>query len=191
MTAPSLGSLLGAVVAIIDCLEDSGFAYALGGAIAYGSWAEPRATRDIDVNVWAGPEALDRAFDVLEAAGVTLDRPQAELEASERGMFVGHHGEYRVDVFVPSVPFYAEALARRSRVRLAGRDTWVLSAEVLAVFKMLFFRPKDLVDVGRLLEVQGARFDHDFVRRWLAEMLGEADQRVTSWDELVTARSGR
>jgi hypothetical protein len=101
-------------------------------------------------------------------------------------MFVGRLGEYRVDVFVPSVPFYDEALRRRVRSRIAGRDTWILSADTLAVFKMLFYRPKDVADVGRLLEIQRG-LDTAFVRRWLIEMLGPDDERIATWDRLVAA----
>ncbi len=115
------------------------------------------------------PERLEGAFDVLSASGVTIDRPRARVDANERGMFVGKHGEYRVDVFVPSVPFYAEARRRRVRTRLVGRDVWVLSPETLAVFKMLFFRPKDLVDVGRLLQIQS--------------------DRIAAWDGLVARQT--
>lgn len=170
-----LGSLVDAIASIIDQLESAGIDYAIGGAVSYSAWAEPRATRDIDLNIWVTSDRLDYALDVLAAAGVYVDRAVAHNDADERGMFVGNHGEYRVDVFVPSVPFYAEALQRRRRVRLANRDTWVLSPETLAVFKMLFYRPKDLVDVQRLLEVQGSRMDPEFVRRSLVEMLGEDD----------------
>lgn len=180
-----LGSLVAVVAGLVDGLERSGLPYAFGGAIAYSAWAEPRATRDVDLNLWIDTAALPRAFDVLEGLGVTLDREAAVREARERGMFVGRHGEYRVDVFVPSVPFYDEALRGRVRVRLAGRETWVLSAETLAVFKMLFFRPKDLADVGRLLHIQRDHFDRAFVRRALIEMLGEADERIARWDALV------
>ena len=183
-----LRSLVEAVAALIDGLERSGMPYALGGAIAYSAWAEPRATRDVDLNVWIESERLGEACAVLESAGVSIDRTAARRTVEERGMFVGRHGEYRVDVFVPSVPFYEEARTRRVRVRLAGRETWVLSPEVLAVFKMLFYRPKDLADVGRLLEVQGGRFDRAFVRRWLVEMLGEQDERIRHWDALVADR---
>ncbi len=56
--------------------------------------------------------------------------------------------------------------------------------EELAVFKMLFFRPKDVLDVKRMLEVQGARFDRGFVRDALVEMLGD-DPRIAKWDELT------
>jgi hypothetical protein len=53
-------------------------------------------------------------------------------------MFAGRAGATRVDIFVPRIPFYEEAAKRRVRTPIAGRDTWVHSAEVLAVFKMLF-----------------------------------------------------
>lgn len=101
-------------------------------------------------------------------------------------MFIGRRGEYRIDVFVPSVPFYEEARRRRVRTRVARRDTWVLSPETLIVFKLLFFRPKDLADIGRMLEIQRGRLDLDFVRRSLVDMLGADDQRVESWKRMTS-----
>jgi hypothetical protein len=179
------GSLVEAIAAIIDHFEGAGIDYAIGGAVSYSAWAEPRATRDIDLNIWVTLERIEHAFDVLAAAGVRLDRAAARRDADERGMFVGYLGEYRVDVFIPSVPFYAEALRRRRRVRLAHRDTWVLSADTLIVFKMLFYRPKDLVDVQRLIEIQGDAVDRGFVRQSLIDMLGPDDERIRSWDDLM------
>ncbi len=73
--------------------------------------------------MWVEPERLALAFAALESAGVTLDRERAWADADARGLFVGRHGEYRIDVFVPSIPFYAEAQHRRIRVRIAGHDT--------------------------------------------------------------------
>lgn len=187
--ADPLASLVATIVRLVDALERAGVTYALGGAVAYSAWGEPRATRDVDVNVWLPLDRLDVAFDALDAAGVTLARETARREAAERGMFVGRAGEYRIDVFVPSVPFYDEARRRRVRTRIAGRDTWVLSPETLAVFKMLFYRPKDLADVGRLLEIQRGRFDPAFVRAALVEMLGAGDERIATWDRLVAAHA--
>lgn len=185
--ATPLDSLVDAVAALIDALEPSGIDYALGGAIAYSAWAEPRATRDVDLNLWLEPERLDSGLAVLEGAGVSFDRDRVRREAAERGMFIGRRGEYRIDVFVPSVPFYEEALRRRVRTRVARRDTWVLSAETLIVFKMLFFRPKDLADIGRMLEIQSGRLDLEFVRRWLVDMLGPDDLRIETWEKLTSA----
>lgn len=177
---------VGEVVArLIDALEDSGIVYAFGGAVALAAWSEPRATADVDVVLWVDLEQLDVAFALLEGAGVAIDRRSARAAAEGRGMFTGQVGSVRVDAFVPSIGFYDEAEKRRVRTEIAGRQTWVHSAETLAVFKMLFFRPKDLLDVERMLAVRGGDFDRDFVRRALVDMLGE-DERIGKWDEICT-----
>lgn len=169
-----------AVVArLVEGLEASGETYAFGGAIALAAWSEPRATADVDVIVWVGPDEIDRAIDAVRSAGVRVDVDAARHAARERGLFVGRIGATRIDVFVPSIPFYDEAAKRRVRTKLGGRETWVHSAEVLAVFKMLFFRPKDLIDIESMLAVRGAAFDRVFVRDALVDMLGE-DERTTA-----------
>jgi len=179
-------SLLAIVARLIDALEPSGTPYAFGGAIALAAWSEPRATADIDIILWVDPAEVDRAIDLVGVAGVGVDRASARVAARDRGLFVGRAGPVRVDVFVPSIPFYDEAQKRRVRTVIADRSTWVHSAEVLAVFKMLFFRPKDLVDVERMLEVRGADFDRAFVREALVDMLGD-DERVARWDLLCAS----
>jgi hypothetical protein len=96
----------------------------------------------------------------------------------------------RVDVFVPSIPFYDEAARTRVRSGSHGQEAWFLSAEATAVFKLLFFRGKDIVDLERLVAVQGTRLDHGYVRRWMVDMVGEDDERVSKWDELVRTFGG-
>ncbi len=180
-----LAELVTSVAALVDSFEGAGIPYAFGGAIALSAWSDPRATTDIDMNVWVGLDRLDATFDVLESVGVVLDRETARNQADSTGVFYTRIGEYRLDMFVPSIPFYDEALARRRRVQLAGRDTWVLSAETLAVFKLLFFRPKDLVDVQRMMQIQSATFDAAFVRAALVDVVGDHDVRVLRWDAIV------
>lgn len=165
-------------------LEDVGATYAFGGAVALAAWSEPRATADVDVILWLDPDReLGRAIELVRRAGVELDERVARRTVEQRGMFVGRVGHTRVDVFVPSIPFYEEAEKRRVRTLIGGEQAWVHSAEVLAVFKMLFFRPKDLLDCERMLGVQGDAFDRDFVRQSLVDMLDD-DPRITKWDEM-------
>jgi hypothetical protein len=180
-----LESLVEVVTSLIDHLEASNIPYAFGGAIALSAWSEPRATTDVDLNLWVIDDELPTAVALLQKAGVSIELDDALRGSRERGMFAAPHGSYRVDVFVPSVPFYDEALTRRLRVTLADRQTWVLSPESLAVFKMLFFRPKDLVDLARLLEVRQPPVDAGFVRGWLVDMVGPEDARIAKWDELT------
>lgn len=182
MTAPTVASVL---ARLIDVLEPSGVPYAFGGAIALSAWSEPRATADVDLVLFLDPRRIDEAIALVRAAGVELDEQEARSEVASRGMFSGRAGPVRVDVFVPSIPFDAVAEARRVRTRIAGRDAFVHPPEVLAVFKLLFYRPKDLLDVERMLQVRGEAFDRAFVRAALAEML-PGDPRIESWDEICT-----
>ena len=55
------------------------------------------------------------------------------------------------------------------------------------MFKLLFFRGKDLVDLERLVAVRGESLDVAYVRRWIVEMMGEDDARVVRWDALTQA----
>ena len=139
----------------------------------------------MDVTAFISEDRVgDGLFDALAAAGLAVDREQASRDARHRGMFVLRSNDgYRVDVFISSIPFYDVAETRRQRVRLAGRDAWVLDPESLAVFKMLFFRAKDLLDLQRLLEVR--EMDTSFVRAALVEVVGEDDERIARWDEMV------
>jgi hypothetical protein len=174
------------VGALIDALEASRIPYAIGGAIALAAWSEPRATKDVDVTLFVPERVPDAAFEALENAGLEVSRDDARRNAEHRGMFVLRSADgYRIDVFVASIPFYEVAERRRKRVRLAGREAYVLDAESLAVFKMLFFRAKDMVDLTRLVELQS--LDVAFVRKMLVDMVGEDDPRVARWDELTAA----
>jgi hypothetical protein len=58
---------------------------------------------------------------------------------------------------------------------MEGREIWALSAEASAVFKLLFFRPKDIVDLERLIGVQGERLNTTYVREQLVAMMGDDD----------------
>jgi hypothetical protein len=171
---------------IAEALEREGVEYAVGGAIACAYWSEPRATKDVDVNLFLDDRELDRVFAVLRAAGCELDEMNARATAVERGDFVARFGEMRVDIFLDSVPYHAEARRRRVRVHdLDGGSAWILSAEATCVFKMMFFRTKDLGDVENVVAKQGPSLDHAHVRAALVEMAGDADPRVRRWDEIV------
>jgi hypothetical protein len=172
-------------------LDAAGVPYAIGGAIAYGLWGDPRGTHDVDLNLFVDHDGLDAALDVLEAAGVVLDRDAAHRADQEGDVIVGWCEGMRVDLFTPSIPFAWEAM--KTRVRMDGPlgPATYLSAEATAVFKLLFFRSKDRVDLEKLVVVQGADLDAAYVRRWMVEMMGEDDVRVRTWDALLAAHGPR
>ena len=179
-------SLTAALQSLIAMLEKERFDYAIGGALAFAVWAVPRATADIDLNIWCEPDAIEKTMGQLYANGVAGPELSIAIkQARDDGVAYVTWKGVRLDVFVPSIPFYDEAL--RTRVRATVPDigeAWVLSKEALCVFKMLFYRMKDLLDVAKLVAVQGAALNSAYVRRQLVDMLGEDDERVHKFDEM-------
>lgn len=170
---------------IADALSAAGHAYAIGGALALGVAGVPRGTRDVDVNLFVGEAALPKAIATLTSLGIEIDLDEALARAERDGMFVGMWDGMRIDVFVPSIPFSHEAGETIVSITVDGWTGQFLSPEAIAVFKLLFFRIKDRGDLQRLVAVRGADLDHAYVRRWIAEMMGEDDERVRAWDEIV------
>ncbi|MEI8255143.1 MAG: hypothetical protein WCJ30_05665 [Deltaproteobacteria bacterium] len=105
--------------------------------------------------------------------------------SANTGMIVVRWGDYRIDLFTPSIDFAWEASRTAVERCIDGHPARFLSAEAIAVFKLLFFRGKDIVDLERLVAVQGSGLDVDYVRSHMVAMMGEDDDRVRRWDTIV------
>lgn len=187
LTAPQLDAFTLAM-RLAAALDRAEVPYAIGGALAYGLWGDPRGTHDVDINLFVDHEELNSALDALELAGVELDR-HAAREADRQGdVIIGWHSGMRVDLFTPSIPFSWEAMRKTVRIKSALGEAAYLSAESIAVFKLLFFRPKDLLDVEKLIEVQGEDLDLAYIRDWIVEMMGEDNERTVALDNLIRQR---
>ena len=178
---------LDAALAVARVFEARQIAYALGGALAYGLWGIPRATIDVDFNIFVEQSEIGRVTAALEELSIVVDLDRATQQNAERGMFQVQFGHFRVDLFMPSIDFSWEAKRTRARQKIEGQEIWVLSAEALSVFKLLFFRAKDLVDLERLVAVQGDRLDVEYVREQISKMMGEDDERVAAWDQICSS----
>lgn len=160
--------------------------YALGGAIALGFWAQPRGTMDVDLTLFMSNDKPSEVIWELQEIGCDVSATSATRSIRDHGFCRATFATWRVDVFVPTIPFYEQVKARRKRVFLGDQQVTVLDAESLAVFKIMFFRRQDIVDIGEILRIQGPAFDRIWVRDELAKIVGARDPRVIQWDELVS-----
>ncbi len=171
-------------------LDSAGCDYAIGGAIALGFWARPRGTVDVDVTLYLPPDEVTACVRLLQTVGCTFPLDQATRLLSEHGYCQVEFGGGRVDVFLPVISFYEEAKARRRAVEFGDQRIMVWDAESLCVFKLMFFRLKDLADVEEILRVQGDRLDRGWVERQIVGIYGPRDPRVARWGELVQDACG-
>lgn len=163
-------TLTGRIVALHEHLETAGLAHAFGGALALAfCTAEPRATRDIDLNVFVG---IDRLDDLLAALpdGVAVS-PAARAGLHRDGQARLWWDATPVDVFLSNHPFHDRAEDNRRHVPFAGvADLPVLACPDLAVFKAFFARPKDAVDVATM--AAAGSIDLDQLDRSVGALLG-------------------
>jgi len=166
-------------------LEAAGHDYAFGGAIALGYWGEPRGTVDVDLTLFVPVEQPARCVEALEAIGCEVDAAKALDSLREHGFCQARYRGVRVDVFLPIVSFYEKARRRRARVQIGEQSIMVWGPEALAVFKMMFFRRKDLADLEQIIRIQGKRLDRAWVRGNIEQMYGKRNPRLSAWDELT------
>jgi hypothetical protein len=114
-------------VTLASALDEAGVPNALGGALALAAWGVPRATVDVDINVFVEDAALDRVLDVLaRTLGAPIDRAAAKRDHAANGMFVvTSSAGIRIDVFTPS---RTSPIWNGSSPRSAARWTLPMSA---------------------------------------------------------------
>ena len=176
-------TLVEKVLALSEALTAAGVDHAFGGAIALAYCTEdPRGTRDVDVNAFVPASEPGRVLAALPP-GVTVPPSTADVIIRE-GQVRLWWDDTPVDLFLDYAPLHAQA-ARGSRdVPFAGRQIRVLGPVELVLFKALFDRPKDWVDIATV--VDAGAVDRDDVRDGLIALLGADDPRVERWDALTS-----
>jgi hypothetical protein len=175
------------IVALHVALDEARIAHAMGGALALAYYAEPRATVDVDVNLFVGADQYDAVLAVLTPLGVTGgDRRRAGREGQDRL----HWGRNPVDLFFAYDPFHDRMREWTAVVPFGDDRLPILAAEHLLVCKALFNRPKDWLDIDQIL-VGVPDLDADEVRTWLRRLAGEGDGRWARTDAALRDLLGR
>ena len=170
------------VIVIHEALTSAKVPYALGGALALAYYAEPRATIDIDVNVFLPTARWREAIDELVALGVDADSldPAALERDGQCRLWWGYNA---VDLFFAYDPIHEEMRKQARRVPFGGVTVSILSPEHLAVCKAMFDRRKDWLDIEQMLFVTD-ELDVPAIEDWLAKMVGGGDHRLRQLRDL-------
>ncbi len=176
------------IVAIHERFEHEGVAHAFGGALALAYYAEPRATDDIDVNVFLAPtdfHAVEHALTPLGVETGRIDRSALERDGQCRVLW----GRTPVDLFFAYDELH-DAMRRETRVQPFGADRLpVLAPEHLLVCKAIFDRPKDWLDIEQIL-VCVEDLDITQIRAWLERIVGAEDPRKQRFEALLDTLLG-
>jgi hypothetical protein len=163
------------------------FPHAFGGALALAYYADPRATVDIDVNIFVPASEYERVATKLAVLGVEADTPQSLELVNRDGQVRVFWDETPIDMFFSYDAFHDAAAAARRTVPFANAAIQVLSPEHLMVCKVVFNRPKDWIDLDAML-AGGVDIDPGEVIRWVTRIVGDEDARFTRVVALLTHR---
>lgn len=169
-------------VAVLQHLAEAGIGSALGGALALGFHVEePRATRDVDINITLPRREAPRALQAL---------PEGPEWGPEELATIARDGQVRLlwdvpdgtrmplDLFFAEHPFHTVVAERTVTVSLLGAEVQIISATDLVVFKALSARRKDWADIEEVVRHAPPSFDLAEAVRWLVEILGPDDTRI-------------
>lgn len=156
--------------------------HAFGGAIALAYCTEePRATIDLDLNVFIDAQDWKAAAAALPTQVVVTQENRLDLERT--GQTRCWWENTPVDLFFNTHPFHLVAASRVREVPFAGQLIPVLDCTTLAVFKAFFNRTKDWADLEAM--AQAGQLDVDAVGAFLKELLGD-DERLSRLASLGT-----
>jgi hypothetical protein len=177
------------IVGIHRAFDDADVSHAFGGALALAYYAEPRATVDIDLNVFVPGSQADAVLEMIAALGVNTDG--AAQRVHRDGQCRTQWGQTPVDFFFADLPFH-DAMRRAVRhvPGPGGGDMPIIAPQHLLVCKALFNRPKDWLDIHQMLVlVPDLRVSE--VTRWMRELAGDDDGRTQRLKALIAELLGR
>lgn len=131
---------------------------------------ELRQTKDIDITLGVGLEAVGELLELVRDGGWKPLHPRPEEFARETYVLpcIAPETGLRLDFIFSFSPYEREAIARAKPVDIGGVIVRFASPEDLVIQKVVAGRSRDLEDVRTVL-LKNPDMDLDHVRRWLRQ----------------------
>jgi len=136
--------------ALLTVLNSEAVDYALCGGLALAVYAEPRATKDIDLMIHR--DDLPRVRTLLRALGFKLEAAPLEFSsgfAVRRISKIEQNEVFTLDLVLVA-PVIEEIWTTRCQLTWGDQPLWVVSRAGLIAMKRMAGRPQDLADIHSL-----------------------------------------
>ena len=174
-------------IVVAKVFKDANIPYAIGGALASGVWSVPRGTMDVNMNVFVlrdSTSSIRDVLDLLENKGVLFCDKNDELISKETCLISirdgsdlnGMLGLTRLDIFFSNGSPADLTLLAKERcelVDIGSEKISFLSAESIAIFKLLWKRSKDVGDLEKLFCTQRSALDFKYIEQILLQRVHE------------------
>jgi len=161
--------------------------HAFGGALALAYYAEPRATIDIDLNLFIPPDRFSEVAAPLTELGAAADDPAVAELVRRDGQARVMWDATPIDLFFAYDAFHRAAERARQTVPFADTSITILGAEHLIACKAVFNRPRDWVDIDAML-ANDVGIDVAEILRWVGRIAGDRNPRFERLAAVLTRR---
>jgi len=163
---------------VVQRLNSARIPYAIGGALALGYYVpEPRATHDIDINIFLPSSTVDELLLALDPYVAMNTEQKARLLRDDQIRLLW--GDVPLDLFYLSVPLH-EVMQRRVVHKLFNHiDMPILSVTDLVICKAIFARLKDWADI--LTVLHHPDLDLREVDHWVETVCGRGSRQLAQW----------
>lgn len=178
--------LVDKVSSVHEALNRAEIPHAFGGALAVGYYGEPRATGDIDVNVFISSADWPTLRASLASVEIDLEIDEREMKRSNELRL--DWGSTPVHLFFSCDPLHEQMRRATRSVPFNDSAIPLVTPEHLVIRKAILDRPKDWHDVEQIL-VATSPLDLEEIEDWLERMVGSNDPRLKRLDKLKVALS--
>lgn len=175
-------SLPDKVIAVHGALKRKKVGHAFGGALALAYYAEPRATIDVDLNLFLSPKEHKRVEAALALVKVSAEINAGKLERD--GQIRIWWGRTPLDLFFSYDEIHEAMKNKTRRVPFGDRRIPILAPEHLVVCKVVFNRPKDWIDIEQVVAMV-PQLNIDEIRNWLGQITGASASSSKRFETLV------
>jgi len=166
--------------------------YMIIGGQAVLLYGEPRLTKDIDITLGLGVEALPKIKAAAKAAGLRIQTDDADAFVKETMVLptAEKRTGIRVDFIFSFSPFERQAVERAKVVKFDRTQVRFASLEDLVIHKIVAGRPRDIEDVKAVL-YKNPGYDLDYIRRWLSGFDATMEEKYGSIFDNILMEVGR
>lgn len=166
---------------LAETLEDQNIPYAIGGTLALSHYTVSRATSDIDVNIWIDTKSeLKSMITVLHSISpvkILSEYEESEVKSvqhyidkcySEQNIMRFFWHDIKIKIFLPAYSLLRDQVRNTIQLGLPHpvtlKEVPIISKESLAIFKLWWYRDKDVSDLKMLLYMNKDIDSSDVVR---------------------------
>lgn len=171
---------------IATTLGELGLPYMIIGGQAVLLYGEPRLTKDIDITLGVGPEALGevkKAVSLLNLSALVNDVDDFVKQTMVFPVLDETSG-IRVDFIFSFSSYERQAIKRAVKVKVGEAMVRFASLEDVIIHKIVSGRPRDIEDIKAII-VKNPGFDRRYIAKWLEkfdesliENFSEAFQKI-------------